>query len=106
MKLLLPLVLAFTLQTASAQWEPLFKSRLQDLQSRPTNEIAYAVYEIAMTWAAAGHMRQANELLTQFWKYGVTDPNDFQHFHDGLQVLWTLSGQRPETSALKLRNVD
>jgi len=95
-----------TIEGAAAQWRPQFETHLKKLQSGSEDNIHYSVYSIAFTWAAAGHIRQANELLAQFRNGRVADPGGFQLYQDGLTVLWTLSGQRPDSISFAQRAVN
>lgn len=76
-------------------WQAILEEQLNDIQSGDTNDVASTVYDIATTWAAAGFIDQANQLLSRFWGYKTKDPDDFTHTNDGFSVLWALSGKKP-----------
>lgn len=90
----------------SHTWRQTMESQLMRLQSENADELGYTVYEIATTWAAAGFIEQANQLLTLFWDYKITDPNSFEHINDGFSVMWALSGKHPAHIPFGMKSID
>src|SRR5690348_12505955 len=69
----------------SRTWRSNMEAHLMRLQSEDVSGLGCTVYDIASTWAAAGFMDQANQLLTLFWNYKIGDPNSFEHTNDGFR---------------------
>jgi hypothetical protein len=87
-------------------WQSTMEANLRNLQWDDSDGLANTVYDIASAWAAAGFMKQANQLLALSWNYGLKDPNYFEHINDGFSVMWNLSGERPERTPFKEKSVD
>ena len=93
-------------ETPPHPWSITIEDHLKTIQSGTTEQLGYEIYDIAATWAAAGFIEQANQLLAIFWKYKTTDPNDFHNDNDGFRVLWALSGKQPDSIPFELREVN
>ena len=81
-------------------WQSTMDAHLRNLQSDDSDGVANTVYDIASTWAAAGFMKQANQLLTLSWNFG------FKAINDGFSVMWSLSGEKPERIPVRENSVD
>jgi hypothetical protein len=87
-------------------WQSIMEATLWRIQSDDAEGVGHAVYDIASTWAAAGFIEQANQLLTLFWTYKTEDPNHFVHTNDGFSVMWALSGKRPADIPFRMKPID
>jgi hypothetical protein len=87
-------------------WQSTMEAHLRRLQSADADGVGFTVYEIASTWAAAGYMEQANQLLTLLWNYNIRDPDYFEHINDGFSVMWALSGKRPARIPFRTKSID
>lgn len=90
----------------SYSWSAAMEFYLRQIQTGPIDQIGYQVYNIAATWAAAGFIAPANQLLTTWWSYKTRDPEDYQFMNNGFQIMWALSGQQPDSLPVKLREVN
>ena len=93
-------------EPSSYSWSAAMELNLKHIQTGPIDQIGYTVYDIAATWAAAGFIAPANQLLTTLWSYKTRDPEDYRFMNDGFQIMWALSGQQPDSLPIKLREVN
>lgn len=79
---------------------------LKSIQADDLDQIYREITEKAVEWSVGGYLNYANRLLQDLWAFYSGDPGYVRMDLEGLQVMWELSGNYPDSIPFPFRELE